>query len=147
MCLLLVLGVKLLMLSVSLSGVSVPEGLDSEPIGIVLPRRRAVGGVPGVGLLFSRGPKSVGLGARRVGEPPADSDFVGREVARDIGVPNLDVLLVICATGAPVTGVPSTNRIAEGTVVYVKFRVEAAMLEAGDIGIGGRPALTQGRIV
>jgi hypothetical protein len=64
MCLLLVLGVKLITLSVSRSGVWV-----RDLMGTVYPRGRTVGGVLGLGLsLLSLGPKRTDRGVRRSGE-------------------------------------------------------------------------------
>jgi hypothetical protein len=148
--LLLVLGVKLITLSVSCSGVCVQDRK-----GIVFPRGRIVGGVLGLLLsLQSLGPKRTDLGVRRSGEESVGVGLgVGVRDARCSGTDSdrarSDGLL---ASDVRVDSTKKVDGSVEGRMEDVKSEFKVPILESGEMVMGGRPALkmpflTHGRTV
>jgi hypothetical protein len=150
MCLLLVLGVKLITLSVSRSGVCVQDGM-----GVVFPRGRIVGGVLGLALsLQSLGPKRTDLGVRRSGEESVgvglgvgvrDDRCSGTDSDRARSDDLLDSDLRVDST-------KNVDGSVEGRMEDVKSKFKVPMLESGEMVMGCRPALkmpflTHGRTV
>lgn len=141
---------KLSALSVFLSGV---RGSDEFTTGTVFPRGRPVGGVLGLGLPDSRGPKKVAFDVRELevscleeGRDVLVEAIVGVGVSRE----SAELVLKYSAEfGDSTRGAESTRRMVEGGFSVGRL-VKIGAARPGQVVTGivrGKPVFTQGRIV